>query len=111
MNPETIINKATIYYFLGKYDQAESLTNSALELSERDANALILLSLIEVERNNFPSALAEINRALDEVPGEAYFLNNRGFIYLERSLILHIYSYKYNKSHRQNYYSRRDIKV
>ena len=27
--------------------------------------------------------MAEVNRALDVVPNEPYFLNNRGFIYLE----------------------------
>lgn len=83
LNPETIINKATIYYFLEDYTFAENLVNDALELSNEDANAYSLLSLIEMKKENYESSLAEINRALDIVPGEPYFLNNRGFIYLQ----------------------------
>ena len=37
----------------------------------------------EIEKGNFREALVEVNRALDEEPSEPYFLNNRGYIYLQ----------------------------
>ncbi len=83
VNPETIINMATIFYFQKDYEQAKRLVNDALNLSQNDANAFNLLSLIELESGNYQAALSEINRALDVVPEEAYFLNNRGYIYLQ----------------------------
>lgn len=83
MNPETIINMATLHYFKGELNRAEEKVAESLELLPDDANALNLLSLIELERGNFQAALAEINRALDQVSEEPYFLNNRGYIYLE----------------------------
>lgn len=82
LNPETLINMASIYFFQERYDTATVIVNRALELSGNDANAFNLLSLIELKKENYQAALAEINLALDLVPGEPYFLNNRGFIYL-----------------------------
>ncbi|WP_420315955.1 tetratricopeptide repeat protein [Ekhidna sp.] len=83
LNPETLINTATIYYFKSALDTAVSLVNKALELNANDANAYSLLSLIELKKGNYTAAIAEVNRALDLVPGEPYFLNNRGYIYLQ----------------------------
>lgn len=80
--PETLINIATIYYFKEEYNRAIELVNQAQDLST-DANAFNLLSLIELKRGNHQAALSEINRSLDVTPNEPYFLNNRGYIYLE----------------------------
>ena len=83
LNPGTIINMATIHYFLQDFDKAGDVVGRAMELNPKDPDALNLMSLIESEKKNYLSALAEINRALDEVPDEPHFLNNRGHIYLE----------------------------
>ena len=83
VNPETIINLATVHYFMGRLDSAIATLVRARELEPKNANAYNLQSLIALERTDYQTALVEINRALDEVPGEPYFLNNRGYVYLE----------------------------
>ncbi|MEP5611975.1 MAG: tetratricopeptide repeat protein [Cyclobacteriaceae bacterium] len=82
LNPETIINIATIHYLKGDLSKASEVTTKSLELDSDDPNASNLLSLIHLEGENYLASLVEINRALDIVPREPYFLNNRGFIYL-----------------------------
>ena len=81
-NPETLVNLATIHFFKREFNKAESMLEEVLLLESNNANAFNLFSLIELERGNYFGALAEINRALDEIPSEPYFLNNRGYIYL-----------------------------
>ena len=82
-NIETLINIATIHYFNKELDQANDVLVEALEIDNDDSNAANLLSLIHLEQENYRASLVEINRALDQVPNEPYFLNNRGFIYLK----------------------------
>lgn len=83
LNPETLINIATIHYFKNNLDRASQVVKEALELKSNDPNASNLLSLINLKRKKYLASLVEINRALDAVPNEPYFLNNRGFVYLE----------------------------
>lgn len=84
VNPETLINIATIFYFKQNYDTANQLVNHVLTLNTGDAaNAFNLLSLIALKKKQYQSALAEINRAIDLAPNEPYFINNRGYIYLQ----------------------------
>lgn len=82
-NPETMVNMATIHYFKKEFDEAKDLSGKVLSLEPTNADAYNLLSLIELENYNYREALVEINRALDEEPSEPYFLNNRGYVYLQ----------------------------
>lgn len=83
LNPETIVNLATIHYFKGELDVAEKKLDQALDLQANDPNVFNLKSLIALERKDYLGALADINRAMDEVPDEPYFINNRGFVFLQ----------------------------
>ena len=83
LNPETLVNIATIHYFKNEMAEAGVKVQEALNLQPDNANAYNLLSLIALYRKDFVNALVEINRALDEVPGEPFFLNNRGYVYLQ----------------------------
>ncbi len=83
LNPETIVNIATIHYLKGDLVKASEVVAEGLELNSSDANAANLLSQIHLKNGNYLASLVEINRALDVVPDEPYFLNNRGFIYLQ----------------------------
>ena len=82
LNPETIINIATVHYLQGNLEKASEVLAQGIELDTDDPNASNLQSLIHLENKKYLAALVEINRALDAVPDEPYFLNNRGFINL-----------------------------
>jgi len=47
-----------------------------------EANAYNVLAMIETETGNYPQALNWINLALNLHPDDAFFLNNRGYLYL-----------------------------
>lgn len=83
LNPETLINIATIHYFQNDLEKASTVLLQAMDLNSADPNISNLLSLINLKRKQYLAALIEVNRALDAVPDEPYFLNNRGFVYLE----------------------------
>lgn len=82
LNLETIINIATVHYLQGNLDKASEVVAQGVELDVNDPNASNLQSLIHLENKNYLASMVEINRALDIVPDEPYFLNNRGFINL-----------------------------
>ena len=83
LNPETLVNLATVHYFKEKLPEADSVIGKVLKLEPNNPNAFNLLSLIALKRKEFGKSLTEINKALNEVPSEPYFLNNRGYIYLQ----------------------------
>jgi tetratricopeptide (TPR) repeat protein len=80
-NTEMAVNLATVYFYQRKYDSAALILNPLAE-SSQEPNAFNTLALIEVSKKNYQKALEHINTALDLKPGDAFFLNNRGFIYL-----------------------------
>ncbi len=51
-------------------------------MDPNEANIYNTLSLIETGRGHNDLALVQVQRALKLSPGQPYFLNNRGFIYL-----------------------------
>lgn len=82
-NPQTIVNMATVIFFLNKLDSAKNLLEQALMLNPEDANATNLESLIALKNGDYETALTKINVSLEAVPNEPFFLNNRGYVYLE----------------------------
>ena len=52
LNPETLVNMATLFYFKNQYDTAIAILNDAMELSPNDANVFSLSSLIALEKGN-----------------------------------------------------------
>ncbi|HYC86695.1 MAG TPA: tetratricopeptide repeat protein [Chryseosolibacter sp.] len=80
-NAELKINLGTVYYYQGKYDSARQLLNAVInETSE--PNAYNTLALIETATGNYPAAMGWISKALAVRRNDAYYLNNRGYIYL-----------------------------
>lgn len=83
LNPETLINIATVHYFTDNLQLAKDVLSQAFELRPKEPNAINLSSLIALAEEDYLKALVEVNRALDEVVEEPYFLNNRGYVYLQ----------------------------
>lgn len=86
-NPETLINRGTLKYYQKRLEEGERDLKSALKIDPLESNAYNAMSLIESERGNYDKALELVNRALDLEDGQPYFLNNRGFIYLNKGLL------------------------
>lgn len=78
---DAIINLATLEYYQGNLDEALVKINGALSISE-NANAYNTLNQIYLAREDYNSALEAINKALEIIPKEPFFLNNRGFTFL-----------------------------
>lgn len=79
---EALVNLGTVLYYEGKLDSAETVIVHAIALNAKEPNGYNTLALIETERGNFDKAMEWVEKALDLRPGDAYFLNNRGYIYL-----------------------------
>ncbi len=78
---EPLINLGTLDYYLNRYEDGIDKLRSALEMSE-NPNAYNTLNQIYLAQGRLNDALDAIDAALDIVPGEPYFLNNRGFTFL-----------------------------
>ena len=81
-NVESLINKATVFYYQKNFSSAESLLLQAIALDSTEANAFNALALISIEKLDYMQALKQVNKALEIQRGQPYFLNNRGYIYL-----------------------------
>lgn len=80
-NTEIRINLGTVYYYSRQFDSARAELNVALT-GKSKANACNVLALIAAEEQDFQQAYRMIGEALRLEPGNAYFLNNRGYIHL-----------------------------
>jgi tetratricopeptide (TPR) repeat protein len=81
-NAELKINLGTIEFYKGNYDSAKTILLDVVKSEKVDPNAFNTLALISVEEKKYDEALDFVNRALRIQPGDAYFLNNRGYVYL-----------------------------
>ncbi|MEM9896626.1 MAG: tetratricopeptide repeat protein [Bacteroidota bacterium] len=82
-NAETLINIATVHYFREEMEKSKLVLKDVYQLEPSNPNASNLACLIALAEKQFAASLDYINQALEQVPGEPYFLNNRGFIYLQ----------------------------
>jgi len=80
-NAEILVNKGTVLYYKKQFSEARSALQRALKM-KTEANAYNVLAMIETEAGNYPQALKWINLALNLRHEDAFFLNNRGYIYL-----------------------------
>jgi tetratricopeptide (TPR) repeat protein len=81
-NIEIAINEGTVFFYMKQYDSARAVLQKVLILRPREANALNVLAMIEIDQKNYPAAQVWLAKALELEPNNAYFLNNRGYVYL-----------------------------
>jgi tetratricopeptide (TPR) repeat protein len=81
-NVELLINMATVYYYKKQYDTAKQVLRKVIALKEDEPNAYNLLSLLALENGDIEDSFMSIDRALSLQPTNAFFLNNRGYLYL-----------------------------
>lgn len=80
-NAESYINRATIYYLTGK--QEDAVSDLQKPLADGRPESYNLLSMICLKKDKKSEALLWINKALEKEPYNPYFLNNRGWVYLQ----------------------------
>ncbi len=86
---EVPINIGTIHYYQKDFDSAKLYLNKALAIDPTQGSTYNALALIAIEELNSALALQLANKALDQTPNDPYFLNNRGYVYLQMdSLVL-----------------------
>jgi tetratricopeptide (TPR) repeat protein len=81
-NVEIVINQGTVFYYKREYDSARQILLKVLEQHSQEANAMNVLAMSEIEQKNYTAALTWLSQALGVEPANAYFLNNRGYVYL-----------------------------
>ncbi|MEL7003902.1 MAG: tetratricopeptide repeat protein, partial [Bacteroidota bacterium] len=81
-NAETLINRGTVKYYQHQLEAAEIDLKAAMQIDPLEPNTYNAMSIIETERGDFQKALELVNQALGLEKDQAYFLNNRGYIYL-----------------------------
>jgi tetratricopeptide (TPR) repeat protein len=84
-NEEVKINLATLYYFEHQYDSAELLLEPIVSRESEEPNAYNVMAMLKTEAGNLPEALSLVNKALQLKPHDPYYLNNRGYIYLQQN--------------------------
>lgn len=81
-NVEILVNLANIEYYLQNFDESRKLLDNAALVDPDEANIYNLRSLLAFEREDYKSALVEIEKAISLRPSEAYYYNNRGLFKL-----------------------------
>jgi tetratricopeptide (TPR) repeat protein len=79
---DALVNLGTVYYYRKQYDSAKLFLNNAIQIEPNEANAYNVYSLVELEHGNAGAALERINQALSLRGNDPYFLNNRGYIFV-----------------------------
>lgn len=82
MNAEVLINAGTALYFERKYDSANIVLQKAMKIYPDNPNAMNALALVNSGKGLYAEALGWIDEAIERDSSSAWFLNNRGFIYL-----------------------------
>ena len=70
-------------YFLEEFDKAIERLEAVRKLHPEEPNLYNTLNQIYLAQGDYVEALSAINKGLEIVPGEPYFLNNRGMTYLK----------------------------
>ena len=73
-----VLQKALSFHQQGRLAEADALYRKIIAQDPRNADALHLLGVIEIQNNNPSAAIALIDRAIKRVPNNAVFLSNRG---------------------------------
>jgi len=81
-NVEIAINEGTVYFYMKQYDSARAALQKVLSAHPREANALNVLAMIEIDQKHYAEAQTWLARALELEPDNPFFLNNRGYVYL-----------------------------
>jgi tetratricopeptide (TPR) repeat protein len=83
-NEEVMINLATLYYFEHRYDSALNLLEPIASRGSEEPNVYNVMAMVKTETGNLHGALGLVNKALELRPHDPYYLNNRGYIYLQQ---------------------------
>ena len=83
LNPEYMVNRGTLYYYMRRYEPSREDLNKALQLRPDNAEALNALAMVYSETGDQASAYRLINQALEVSPRHPHYLNNRGYIHLQ----------------------------
>lgn len=76
------INLATVLYYQGKNDSSRLILSGILKKNKQEADAWNTLAMIAAAEEKYDEALQYITHALELKPGNAWYLNNRGYVYL-----------------------------
>jgi len=82
LNPEHLVNRGTLSYYMRHYEVSMKDLNHALTLAPDNAEALNALAMVHSETGDQVSAFRLITKALEVSPRHPHYLNNRGYIYL-----------------------------
>jgi tetratricopeptide (TPR) repeat protein len=82
-NAELWVNRATVWYYQRAFEDARVDLKKAEQINPAEPNIYNTLALIEAEGQNFSEAIRLVNRALLLKPDDPYFINNRGYFYLQ----------------------------
>lgn len=82
-NPKAIINIGNVFYHTHQLDSAEYYLKQGLILDAAEANGYNTLSLIAIARQDYQQSLDQIDKALALAENNAWYLNNKGYVYLK----------------------------
>jgi tetratricopeptide (TPR) repeat protein len=79
---ESRINLATTLYYQAAYDSAAEILRAVVKQHPDEADAWNTLALVYVATQNWADAEACFNRAMELQPNNAWYSNNRGYLFL-----------------------------
>lgn len=82
LNSEVLVNMGTLGYYQKDYVQARNFFKKAIAINQTEANAYNAWALVEAADSNLSKALELVNKALELESRDAFYRNNRGYIYL-----------------------------
>jgi tetratricopeptide (TPR) repeat protein len=80
-NTEALTNLGTVLYYREDYAEAKRYLNRVIGLKP-EGDAYNTLSLTALAENDFASALSHVDRALSLQSSNAFYKNNKGYIFL-----------------------------
>ena len=77
------INRATVYYYKNDLNRARKDFMQLISEPEFTAEAYNGLSMVAVLQEQYDSAMVYIDKAINLNPKEGYYINNKGYVYLQ----------------------------
>src|SRR5690606_9946725 len=81
-NADLYVNRATIYYYLGKMESALADLKLAEELDPKESNIYNLHSMIAFDQDDPQAAFDWVEKAIELNSAQPFFYNNRGLYQL-----------------------------
>jgi tetratricopeptide (TPR) repeat protein len=98
-NNEVQINKASLLYYLERFDDAEKELTSYFSRDSLHSEAFNTWGLIQVEKEQYQEAVSAFEKAIELEFNNAYYFNNRGKAYLLQGNLRKAFSdFKISKS-------------